>query len=72
MVRLAQPERYVRIFVDVGEPLAQLLRQTQEPRVALSYSASLLAVEDKVDNPAGLGAGPARLIVVRSLGTSTT
>jgi hypothetical protein len=29
-VRLAQREGYVRIFVDEGEPLAQLLRRAQE------------------------------------------
>jgi LuxR family maltose regulon positive regulatory protein len=40
---LAQPENYVRIFVDEGEPLAQLLYQAARRNLAPGYTGRLLA-----------------------------
>lgn len=40
---LAEPEGYVRIFVDAGEPLAQLLRQAAARGIAPAYAGRLLA-----------------------------
>jgi LuxR family maltose regulon positive regulatory protein len=61
---LAQPEGYVRIFVDEGEPMAQLLLEAVAQGFMLGYIGKLLAVfetekrksEDKPDLP------PARLL----------
>ena len=40
---LAQPEGYVRTFVDKGEPMATLLRQVASQGIAPDYVAKLLA-----------------------------
>jgi LuxR family maltose regulon positive regulatory protein len=40
---LAEPEGYVRIFLDEGEPMARLLRQALSEQVASNYVARLLA-----------------------------
>jgi LuxR family maltose regulon positive regulatory protein len=40
---LAQPEGYVRTFVDKGEPMAALLREAALQGIALGYVAKLLA-----------------------------
>ncbi len=40
---LAEPEGYVRIFVDEGEPIAGLLRQAVSHGIAPGYVAKLLA-----------------------------
>jgi LuxR family maltose regulon positive regulatory protein len=39
---LAGPEGYVRIFIDEGEPVAQLLRETAARGVAVEYAGQLL------------------------------
>ena len=41
---LAEPERYVRVFVDEGEPMAALLRQAASRGIAPDYVGKLLAV----------------------------
>ncbi|OQY18768.1 MAG: hypothetical protein B6I34_10295 [Anaerolineaceae bacterium 4572_32.1] len=41
---LAEPEGYVRVFVDEGEPMAALLRQAAARGIAVEYVAKLLAV----------------------------
>ncbi len=43
-LRLAEPERYVRIFVDEGEPMLTLLRLAQKHGIVPGYVARLLAV----------------------------
>jgi len=40
---LAEPEGYVRTFLDEGEPMARLLRQTLSAGIAPNYAARLLA-----------------------------
>ncbi len=40
---LAEPERYIRTFVDKGEPMAALLRLAQSQGIAPGYIAELLA-----------------------------
>jgi LuxR family maltose regulon positive regulatory protein len=40
---LAEPEGYVRTFVDKGRPVGDLLRQVTAPAVAPSYLSKLLA-----------------------------
>jgi LuxR family maltose regulon positive regulatory protein len=40
---LAEPEGYVRIFVDEGEPMGQLLRQAADRGIAPEYVGRLLA-----------------------------
>jgi tetratricopeptide repeat protein len=40
---LAEPEGYVRIFVDEGPPMAMLLRQAESRGVAPTYVRTLLA-----------------------------
>ncbi|MGD1992511.1 MAG: LuxR C-terminal-related transcriptional regulator, partial [Anaerolineae bacterium] len=40
---LAEPEGYVRTFVDEGEPMARLLRRALAQRIAPDYAARLLA-----------------------------
>jgi LuxR family maltose regulon positive regulatory protein len=40
---LAKPEGYVRIFVDEGEPMAELLRHAAYRGIAPTYVAKLLA-----------------------------
>jgi LuxR family maltose regulon positive regulatory protein len=49
---LAEPEGYVRVFVDEGRPMAALLRQRHAHGVLPQFVATLLAVLD--------GQGPAR------------
>jgi LuxR family maltose regulon positive regulatory protein len=40
---LAEPEGYVRIFADEGEPMVRLLRQAMARGIALKYVSKLLA-----------------------------
>ncbi|WP_344191482.1 LuxR C-terminal-related transcriptional regulator [Acrocarpospora corrugata] len=46
---LAEPEGYVRIFVDEGPPMAALLRAAAKQGIAPSYVRRLLAALDKTD-----------------------
>jgi LuxR family maltose regulon positive regulatory protein len=43
---LAEPEGYVRTFLDQGEPMARLLRQALSQGIAPNYAARLLAAFD--------------------------
>ncbi len=40
---LAEPEGYVRVFIDKGEPMLRLLQQTAARGIAVDYVAELLA-----------------------------
>jgi LuxR family maltose regulon positive regulatory protein len=42
-LRLAEPEGYVRLFADLGLPMARLLQEARERAVAPEYVAKLLA-----------------------------
>jgi LuxR family maltose regulon positive regulatory protein len=46
LLSLAEPEGYVRLFVDEGIPMAKLLRQAESHRIAPDYVGALLAVFD--------------------------
>jgi LuxR family maltose regulon positive regulatory protein len=47
---LAEPEGFVRIFVDKGQPLAQLLYQAAERGIAPEYAGRLLAAFPAVES----------------------
>ncbi|MEC4687867.1 MAG: LuxR C-terminal-related transcriptional regulator, partial [Nitrospirota bacterium] len=49
---LAEPEGYVRIFVDEGEPMRNLLRHATADGIASSYTRRLLSALDEPDQPA--------------------
>jgi LuxR family maltose regulon positive regulatory protein len=42
-IALAQPEGYVRVFLDEGEPMAKLLYQARSHRMGPGYAAELLS-----------------------------
>ncbi|MEM7126210.1 MAG: LuxR C-terminal-related transcriptional regulator [Chloroflexota bacterium] len=42
-LRLAAPQRYVRLFVDEGEPMQMLLKEAVARGIAVDYSLTLLA-----------------------------
>jgi len=48
---LAQPEEYVRTFLDEGEPMARLLRQAISEGIAPNYAVRLLADFDAEVDP---------------------
>ena len=43
---MAEPEGYVRIFVDEGEPMSRLLRAAEAAEVAPTYVRRLLTAAD--------------------------
>ena len=45
-LRLAQPEHYVRTFLDEGQPMLRLLRYAVERSVAADYAASLINIAE--------------------------
>lgn len=51
---LAEPEGYVRVFVDEGVPMAHLLERARKHRIAPAYGSQLLAAFDtrKAGSPA--------------------
>lgn len=55
---LAEPEGYVRTFVDAGEPMAELLRQAASQGVAPEYVRKLLAAFEGYRLPSALKPGP--------------
>jgi LuxR family maltose regulon positive regulatory protein len=62
-VSLAQPEGYVRTFLDEGEPMARLLYQAQTRHGGTGYASGLLAAlaaQDRASAPAQL---PAQLLI---------
>jgi LuxR family maltose regulon positive regulatory protein len=40
---LAEPEGYIRLFVDEGQPMARLLYEVEARKIALEYTGKLLA-----------------------------
>jgi len=46
-LRLAEPEGYVRVFIDAGQPLARLLRQAPSQGIKPAYRNQLLAAFDR-------------------------
>jgi LuxR family maltose regulon positive regulatory protein len=56
-LRLAEPEGYVRLFVDEGEPMAALLRHARQRGLFLNYVDNLLAAfptDESKQRPADL------------------
>ncbi len=47
VLSLAEPEGYVRTFLDEGQPMAELLRQALSKNIAPNYVARLLAAFDQ-------------------------
>ncbi len=58
---LAEPEGYVRIFVDEGEPMRILLRHAAADGIASSYTRRLLSA---FDEPAQLVSTPVQVAAV--------
>lgn len=54
---LAEPESYIRLFVDEGEPMVALLRQAYAHRIAPDYVATLLSAAGAPKLPAPPPAG---------------
>ena len=72
---LAEPEGYVRTFVDEGSPMASLLRAAAKHGMARSYVGSLLAAFDTTEDRGPVKQGlieplsERELVVLRLLGT---
>jgi ATP/maltotriose-dependent transcriptional regulator MalT len=72
---LAEPEGYVRIFVDEGQPMASLLRAVAKEKIAPSYVRRLLTAMSKAEDTAVVQQGlieplsERELDVIRLLGT---
>lgn len=58
--RLAQPEGYVRTFLDEGEPMAKLLYQAKSHRQETGYAAELLSA---MGNTFGGALPPAKVLI---------
>ncbi len=59
---LAEPEGYVRIFVDEGEPMATLLRQAAGRGIAVEYVGQLLAILETKDERRMTELSPSSLV----------
>jgi LuxR family maltose regulon positive regulatory protein len=59
-VSLAQPEGYVRAFLDEGEPMAKLLYQAKSHRIGTGYTAELLSA---MGQAYGAAQPPAQLLI---------
>jgi LuxR family maltose regulon positive regulatory protein len=57
---LAEPEGYVRTFLDEGEPMAKLLYQAKSHRMGIGYAAELLSAMGKAS---GTAQPPAQLLI---------
>jgi LuxR family transcriptional regulator, maltose regulon positive regulatory protein len=72
---LAEPEGYIRIFVDEGQPMASLLRAAAKQGIAPGYVRRLLAAVNKTRDAAPVQPGlieplsDRELDVLRLLGT---
>ena len=59
-ILLAEPEGYVRTFLDEGEPMAKLLYQARARRVGAGYASELLSAKGKAS---GAELPPAQLLI---------
>ena len=57
---LAQSERYMRLFLDEGEPMAKLLYQARSHRIGTGYAAELLSA---MGNAFGSALPPTELLI---------
>jgi len=56
---LAKPERYIRTFVDEGEPMVKLLHLARSRKIETEYTTDLLSAVEKT---AGIAQHPAKLL----------
>ncbi len=54
-LRLAEPEGYIRLFVDYGEPLFRLLKTAAPQGLTPTYADRLLSAFDKLPAPSSPG-----------------
>jgi LuxR family maltose regulon positive regulatory protein len=66
-LRLAEPEGYVRVFVDEGEPMAELLEKTVKQAGAPTYAHALLRTPGKAEDKAPVSQGLAEPLSEREL-----
>jgi LuxR family maltose regulon positive regulatory protein len=70
-ISLAEPEGYVRIFVDEGQPMAELLRHATSRGIRARYTGKLLALFDvprrKDTLPTRTAMSPVELLSQREL-----
>jgi LuxR family maltose regulon positive regulatory protein len=57
---LAQPQGYVRIFLDEGEPMTRLLYQAKSQRLGQGYASELLSI---LGRASGTISPPVRLLI---------
>jgi LuxR family maltose regulon positive regulatory protein len=57
---LAYPEKYIRVFLDKGEPMTRLLYQAMSHRIGSGYATELLSV---IGNNFGSTLPPAKLLI---------
>jgi LuxR family maltose regulon positive regulatory protein len=50
-LQMSEPEGYVRLFVDFGEPMASLLETAVQQNIAPTYTQKLLSAFDKLPSP---------------------
>jgi LuxR family transcriptional regulator, maltose regulon positive regulatory protein len=66
-VTLAEPEGYVRVFVDAGPPMASLLRAAAKQRIAGSYVRRLLAAAGETEHGSPGKQAPVRQALIEPL-----
>jgi LuxR family maltose regulon positive regulatory protein len=59
-ILLAQPERYIRTFLDEGEPMAKLLYKARSHRMGTAYAGELLSA---MGNSFGRALPPAEVLI---------
>ena len=57
---LAQPERYVRVFLDEGEAIARLLHHAKAHHIGTGFVSELLA---EMPNQSGVASAPSQLLI---------
>jgi len=66
-VTLAEPEGYVRVFVDEGPPMASLLRAAAKQRIAGNYVRRLLAAADETEHDSPVKQAPVKQALIEPL-----
>jgi LuxR family transcriptional regulator, maltose regulon positive regulatory protein len=66
-VTLAEPEGYVRVFVDEGPPIASLLRAAAKQRIAGNYVRRLLAAAGETGHDSPVKQAPVKQALIEPL-----
>jgi LuxR family maltose regulon positive regulatory protein len=66
-VTLAEPEGYVRVFVDEGPPMASLLRAAAKQRIAGNYVRRLLAAAGETGHDSPVNQAPVKQALIEPL-----